>query len=47
MKQLSAQSVRTIGKKRRTSGFSGAIVFDRDMSEFVRIRKRGAMDGLD
>ena len=34
-------------KKRRTSGFAGAIVFDHDVSEFVGIRERGAMDGLD
>ena len=34
-------------EKRRTSGFAGAIVFDRDVSEFVGIRERGAMDGLD
>ena len=29
---------------RRTSGFTGAIVFDRDVSEFVGICERGAMD---
>ena len=34
-------------EKRRTSGFAGAIVFDRDVSEFVRICERGAMYGLD
>ena len=33
-------------KKRRTSGFAGAIVFDHDVSEFVRICEGGAMDGL-
>ena len=34
-------------EKRRTSGFAGAIAFDCNVSEFVRIFEHGAMDGLD
>ena len=34
-------------EKRRTSGFAGAIVFDHNVSEYVRVRERGAMGRLD
>ena len=33
-------------KKRKPKGFVEAIIFDHDVSVFVRICKRGAMDGL-